>query len=298
MRGDSASMEVLRPSTPAEAARSYARRPDAVPLAGGTDFMVGWNAGLSNGKSILDLSRIMEWKEIRISKSCIELGALVTHARIRAHPAIRGRFPLLTRACAAVGAAQIQNRGTLGGNIANASPAGDTFPPLAVYEAKVRLSSDRGSRVVDFLEVFAGVKKTTLRPAELISSIELPQPRRRPTRQIFRKVGQRSAQTISKVVAAGLLWLNPDGEVEELRFALGSVAPTVRRLKAAEAFLPGKTLSAGAVEGACSLLERDIHPIDDMRSTRDYRLHVSRELLRLLLSPGARSWNPCGYART
>lgn len=284
VRGDSLSMRVLRPRSPKEALSAYAREPKALPLAGGTDLMVLWNAGLLNGRCVLDLSRIKDWKGISFTKTGARIGALVTHARLRAHPLIRRRFPLLAQACAVVGAAQIQNRGTLGGNLANASPAGDTFPPLAVYEAVVLVASARGSRAVPFLELFAGVKKTTLAPGELIEAVELPFPPAAPRRQLFRKVGQRRAQTISKTAAAGLLWKRRDGTVSELRFALGSMAPTVRRLKAAESFLAGKKADPAAVEEAVKLLERNVSPIDDIRSTARYRLAVSRNILRDFLS--------------
>ncbi|MEK9145355.1 MAG: FAD binding domain-containing protein, partial [Elusimicrobiota bacterium] len=250
MRGDSLSMRVLRPRSPREALSAYAREPKALPLAGGTDLMVLWNAGLLNGRRILDLSRLAEWKKISFTKAGARIGALVTHARLRGHPLILRHFPLLAQACAVVGASQIQNRGTLGGNIANASPAGDTFPPLAVYEARVILATAQGRRTLPLREVFAGVKKTTLAPGELIEAVELPFPPAAPRRQVFRKVGQRRAQTISKTVAAGLLWMRKDGTVSELRFALGSMAPTMRRLSAVEAFMKGKKAEVTVIEEA------------------------------------------------
>ena len=149
-----------------------------------------------------------------------------------------------------------------GGNIANASPAGDTFPPLAVYDARVRVLSASGRRTLRFVDVFEGVKKTALAAGELIESIDIDFPKK-PARQLFRKVGTRAASAISKTVAAGLLWLRKDGTIRELRFALGSMAPTVK-----------------VVEEAVALLEEDVSPIDDVRSTRFYRLEVSRNLLR------------------
>jgi len=199
------------------------------------------------------------------------------------HSAVRRRFPLLAEAAATVGGVQIQNRGTLGGNISNASPAGDSFPPLAVYDACVVACGPKRRREIAFADVFAGVKKTTLAPGELIESVRLPFVRR-PTRQIFRKVGTRAAQAISKTVAAGLLWLDRGGRVIELRFALGSVAPTVRRLHAVEAFVKGRRISRELVHEAARLVATDIAPIDDIRSTAEYRLAVSRNLLAGFLS--------------
>lgn len=283
MRGDAGTMTLLRPRTSAEAVLAYAKNPQAIPLAGGTDFMVGWNVGLLNRKTVLDLSAVGGWASIRSSGDGLHAGSLATHSALQEHPLVRKEFPLLVLACATVGAVQIQNRGTLGGNIANASPAGDTFPALAVYEAAVKAVSARGSRTIPFLEVFAGVKKTTLGPGELIESVRLPFLRRRPSRQVFRKVGTRAAQAISKTVAAGLLWTRRDGKVAELRFSLGSMAPTVRRLKAAESFVRGKRLTRPVIEEACRLLAEDVSPIDDVRSTRDYRLEVSRNILAAFL---------------
>jgi len=285
VRGDPGSMTLLRPRSVEEALGLYAANPGAVPLAGGTDFMVAWNAGEANGRTILDLSRLGAWKRIAVTATGVRVGSLVTHRELQRHPLVRRRLPLLAQACGTIGGHQIQARGTLGGNIANASPAGDTFPPLAVYEARVRLRSAGESRTLPFLEVFTGVKKTALADGELIDSIEIDFPRR-PTRESFRKVGTRAASAIAKTVAAGLLWLSSDGRIREVRFALGSMAPTVRRLHSVESLLAGKRPTSRLVEQAADLLENDVSPIDDLRSTRAYRLEVSRNLLRAFLSSG------------
>jgi len=285
VRGDAKSMTLLRPRSVEEALDLYAANPGAVPLAGGTDFMVAWNAGEANERTILDLSRLAAWKRIGLTRTGVRIGSLVTHRELQIHPSIRKRLPLLVEACATIGGSQIQARGTLGGNIANASPAGDTFPPLAVYEARVRLRSARESRALSFLDVFTGVKKTALAEGELIDSIEIDFPRSL-SRENFRKVGTRAASAISKTVAAGLLWLSSDGRIREVRFALGSMAPTVRRLASVEALLAGKKPTSRLVAAAVDLLENDVSPIDDLRSTRAYRLEVSRNLLRAFLSTG------------
>ncbi len=197
---------------------------------------------------------------------------------------MRVRFPLLVSACSVVGGVAIQNRGTLVGNVANASPAGDTFPPLAVYDAVVHAISPQGKRAIPVLDVFAGVKKTTLGPSELIEAVAIPFPRRPPARQLFRKVGTRAAQALSKVVAAGLLWKRKDGRIEELRFALGSVAPTVRRLRRVEALVAGERPTPALLDEAARLVAEEISPIDDVRSTADYRRFVSQALLRDFLA--------------
>lgn len=275
-------MRVLRPRTVQEALDAYARHKDALPLAGGTDFMVAWNTGSENGRRILDLGSITSWRRVRDRSGGLRLGALATHWQLQQDPRVVKRLPLLAEACTTIGGRQIQSRGTLGGNIANASPAGDTFPALAVYDAGVRLVSASGRRTVSFVDVFAGVKTTVLAPGELIESVDVEFPRK-PARQMFRKVGTRAASAISKTVAAGLLWTRKDGAIRELRFALGSMAPTVKRLRAAESFVVGKKPTTEVVEEAAALLEADVSPIDDLRSTRLYRLEVSKNLLRRFL---------------
>jgi xanthine dehydrogenase small subunit len=283
MRGAPETMTVLRPRSAKDAVKLYAQEPRAMPLAGGTDFMVLWNVGLLNGRTILDLSGVADWARIAATAKSVRIGALSTHAQIQRHPAIRREFPLLVQACATIGAVQIQNRGTLGGNIANASPAGDTFPALLVYEAVVHLVSSRGKRTLPISEVFAGVKRTTLGPAELIESVELPLLATRPTRQVFRKVGTRAAQAISKTVAAGLLWMGRGGVAEDFRFCLGSMAPTAARLTESEACVVGRKLTPAVIDEACRLMDRSVSPIDDIRSTEEYRRTVSRNILRRFL---------------
>jgi CO/xanthine dehydrogenase FAD-binding subunit len=276
-------MGYFRPTSVTEALDTYARHPDAIPLAGGTDVMVSWNAGQLNDRGFLDLSRLTAWSSIRATSGGLTIGALVDHTRVHTHAVVRREFPLLAEACRTVGGIQIQNRGTLGGNIANASPAGDTFPALAVYGAEVRLASKGGRRTLPVLDVFEGVKRTALAPSELIRAVALPFTASTPTRQLFRKVGTRAAQAISKTVAAGLLWTHPDGRVRDLRFALGSMAPTVRRLRTVEASVRGRRLTARVVDEACERLGEDVSPIDDLRSTREYRMDVSRNILRSFL---------------
>ncbi len=284
MRGSAESMTLLRPRSALEALEAFEKNPGALPLAGGTDVMVLWNMGLLNGKSVVDLSRIGEWRGIKAGKDGVRVGSLVTHTELQRHPVIRREFPLLAQACALIGAIAIQNRGTIGGNIANASPAADTFPPLAVYEAVVHAASSRGRRALPFLDVFAGPKKTHLRPGELIEAVEIPYARPRPARAYFRKVGTRAAQALSKTVAAGLLWLSRDKTVAESRFALGSVAPTIRRARKAEDYLRGRKLTAESVGRAMELVGAEIAPIDDVRSTAAYRFAVSKNLFKEFLT--------------
>jgi xanthine dehydrogenase small subunit len=279
MRGAADSMAVRRPGTVARALAMLASEPDALPLAGGTDIMVAWNMGALNKRVVLDLSALKSWSRIQRADDCLTIGSLVTHAALERHPIVQRRFGLLVEACRTIGGVQIQNRGTIGGNVANASPAADTFPALAVYDARIRVARASGRRMVPFMEIFAGPKRTTLQPGELIEAIELPFAARPPDLQIFRKVGTRAAQAISKTVLAGVVWLSPDRTVAEARLALGSMAPAVRRLHAAEQYLAGRLLTPGVVREAAELVSSDVAPIDDMRSTAAYRLAVSQRLI-------------------
>jgi xanthine dehydrogenase FAD-binding subunit len=286
MRGAAATMTVVRPRTVAAAMAEYARTPTALPFAGGTDLMVAWNLGELNDRVVLDLSRLMEWTRIRRTKTALSIGALATHTALQRHDAVRRHFGLLAAACATIGGVQIQNRGTIGGNIANGSPAADTFPALAVYDARVHLISAKSRRALPLLEIFSGPKKTTLAPGELIEAVELPIPSRDPDRQLFRKVGTRAAQAISKTVVAATLWLADDGSVEDARLAVGSMAPTVKRLTHAETWLIGRRLTPAVARDAAVLVEEDVAPIDDVRSTAAYRLAVSQRIIETFLGDG------------
>ncbi len=195
---------------------------------------------------------------------------------------MRRRYPALAAAAAEIGAWQIQNRGTLGGNIANASPAGDSLPVLLALEAVVHARSVRGTREVPFTALFRGYRDLALEPDELIVGVSLP-PAPARAKQFFRKVGTRRAQSISKVVLAGLLRLGRDGRVDLARVALGSVAPVTLRARGAERVLLGVRPSATAAAAARAALLEDIAPIDDIRSDREYRRRVSGNVLEQFL---------------
>jgi CO/xanthine dehydrogenase FAD-binding subunit len=248
-----------------------------VPLAGGTDLYVALNGGAVPGPRFLDLAGLRELKGVRERDGGLTLGALSTFSEIRQHPVVRRRYPALAAAAAQIGAWQIQNRATLGGNIANASPAGDSLPVLLVLEAVVHARSVRGARDVPFTGLFRGYRDLALEPDELITAVSLPPPGR--ARQFFRKVGTRRAQSISKVVLCGLLSLGRDGRVDLARIALGSVAPVTLRARRAEQALLGAKPSAATATAARAALLEDIAPIDDIRSDRDYRLLVSGNVL-------------------
>lgn len=269
-----------------------------VPLAGGTDLFVTLNSGVVPGRRFLDLGGLPELRGVRVQGDRLVLGALTTFSEIREHALVRRRYPVLAAAAAEIGAWQIQNRGTLGGNIANASPAGDSLPVLLALEAVVHARSVRGTREVPFTALFRGYRDLALEPDELITAVSLPDPDappplragtpRRGARapravQFFRKVGTRRAQSISKVVLAGLLRLGRDGRVDLVRVALGSVAPVTLRASRAEHALLGARPSAAAAAAARAALLQDIAPIDDIRSDRGYRRQVSANLLEQFL---------------
>jgi len=236
-----------------------------VPLAGCTDLYVQLQFGQRHDTAYLDLSGLAPWRRIRSVGDVLSIGALATWSDILRSRLVRRRLPMLAAAAREIGGPQIQNRGTIGGNVANASPAGDSLPVLAAAEAVVVLASADDERRVPFLSFYTGYRTSVMRPDELIAAIEVP-----PVAgaQWFRKVGTRAAQAISKVVMAAVRGDTP-------RIALGSVAPTVVRLPRTEA-----ALAAGAtIAEARQVMSEEIHPIDDFRSTAAYRVRVAGNLL-------------------
>jgi CO/xanthine dehydrogenase FAD-binding subunit len=258
-------LALLQPHTLDEALRRLRDEGPLVLLAGCTDLYVGLHFGTVDGRRFLDLQGLRELRGIRRRGDVLAIGALTTYTELIASPLVRRRLPILAAASREVGCPQIQNRGTLGGNVANASPAGDTLPVLAVAEAVVVLRSADGERRVPFGSFYTGYRRTVMRPDELIVAIEVPPVE---GRQWFRKVGTRAAQAISKVVMAAVRAPQP-------RIALGSVAPTVVRVPRTEAALAG----GGTLAEAQAVLVDEIQPIDDLRSTAAYRRRVSANLL-------------------
>jgi xanthine dehydrogenase small subunit len=266
MRTAAAALDLVRPRSVDETLRLLSEDPSLVPLAGCTDLFVGMNAGTLSALRFIDLWSLDELREIGVRNGAISVGALATHTMIQQSPAIAHRVPILTAACREIGGIQIQNRGTLGGNVANGSPAGDTLPVLAVAEAIVVLQSLRGERRVPFTSFFTGYRQTVRKPDELIVAFELPSV---DGVQWFRKVGTRAAQAISKVVMAVVGGERP-------RISIGSVAPTVIRCTRTEAALA----DGASMEDASRILEEEVQPIDDIRSTAAYRRRVCGNLLR------------------
>jgi len=246
------------------------RQEPRTPIAGATDLYVALNFGTLEPTRFLDIRGLDELRLIVLEDGVLTIGALVTFTEIVRSRSIGNHLPMLVEAARQVGGRQIQNRGTIGGNIANASPAGDTLPVLAAAEAIVILRSQDGARRVPITRFYSGYRRTVMRPDELIVAVEVP-----PIdgRQYFRKVGTRAAQAISKVIFAGVKGRAPGVAP---RIALGSVAPTVVRAPRTE-----RALAEGApIEDAVRILEREVTPIDDLRSSADYRLRVAGNLLR------------------
>ena len=259
-------LQVRRPSTIRDALALLRDDGPLVPLAGATDLYVALNFGTLQATRFLDLWSLDPLRRIGMRDGVLSIGALATYTSLTRSRLVAQRVPMLIEAARQVGGVQIQNRGTIGGNIANGSPAGDTLPVFAACDALVVVRSANAERRIPFAEFYTGYRANVLRPDELIVAVEVP-----PTegRQWFRKVGTRAAQAISKVVIAGV-------RSSETRVALGSVGPVVVRARRAEA-----ALRAGdGIEAATTVLAEEITPIDDVRSTADYRRIVAQNLLR------------------
>lgn len=252
------------------------------PFAGGTDIMVLLEAGKLPERRFLSIWGVPGLREITHTTDAVVIGALATYSDVLSDGILLAEFPLLCAAARLTGAVAIQNRGTIGGNIANASPAADVPPALLVYDATLQLASTRGRREVEYAHFHTGYKQMDLARDELIVSISLPRGRSG-WKQTYRKVGTRRAQAISKICFAAAADIQ-NGAVGDVRIALGSVAPTVVRATAAEAALRGQPLGPRTIQAARAALGQDISPIDDIRSTAAYRQLVAGNLLEGFLS--------------
>jgi CO/xanthine dehydrogenase FAD-binding subunit len=265
MLGSISNRILLQPRSLTDALKMLRDEGPLVPMAGCTDLYVSLNFGTLKDPRFLNLWGLDGLRTIEVRGDALAIGAMATHTDLIRSPLVRKRIPMLAAAAREVGGVQIQNRGTLGGNVANASPAGDTLPVLAAAEAIVVLRSADETRRVPFTAFYTGYRQSVRRAGELIVGFEIPAIR---GAQWFRKVGTRAAQAISKVVIAGVAGEAP-------RIALGSVAPTVVRARRTEA-----ALAAGAtLEDAQRTLLDEIAPIDDIRSTAEYRRRVAANLL-------------------
>jgi CO/xanthine dehydrogenase FAD-binding subunit len=247
------------------------------PFAGGTDLMVLLESGNLPPGRYVNIWGLGELRGIAVATDHVSLGALTTYTDVLSDPVLQSEFPLLCSAARQTGGVATQNRGTLGGNIANASPAADSPPALLVYDAELELRSIRGVRRVPYARFHTGYKTMDLVAGEIISRILLP--RRQSTwRQTYRKVGTRSAQAISKVCLAAAIDLDGN-RVRDVRVAFGSVAPTVVRCTNVEAAVRDRIQDDELVSTVSAALILDLSPIDDLRSTARYRLRVAQNLL-------------------
>ena len=265
MPGSVLHRQLLDPSSLREALSMLRDAGPLVPLAGCTDLYVSLNFGTLQQTRFMNLWRLKELRGIHRRAGSVRIGALTTYTELIRSPIVNRSLPMLVAAAREIGGAQIQHRGTLGGNVANASPAGDTLPVLAAADASVELASAAGRRQVPFTAFYTGYRQSVARPDEVIVAFHVPTIR---GRQWFRKVGTRAAQAISKVVVAGVAGNEP-------RLAIGSVAPTVVRLTKTEAALAAGTPIADAQR----VMLDEIAPIDDIRSTAAYRRQVAMNLL-------------------
>jgi CO/xanthine dehydrogenase FAD-binding subunit len=265
MQGTIAGRDLLEPRSLSDALKMLRDEGPLVPMAGCTDLYVSLNFGTLRPARFLNLWKLDALRGIEARGTALRIGALATYTDIITSPVIRRRLPMLAAAAKEVGGVQIQNRGTIGGNVANASPAGDTLPVLLAADAVVVLRSAAGTRRIPMSSFYTGYRQTVARADELIVAFEVPAVR---GRQWFRKVGTRAAQAIAKIVVAGVRDKAP-------RLAMGSVAPVPLRLAKTE-----QALASGAsLAEAQEILQREIAPIDDVRSTAEYRRQVAANLL-------------------
>jgi CO/xanthine dehydrogenase FAD-binding subunit len=239
--------------------------------------MVLLEAGKLAHRNYVNVRQLAELRGIDVDNDHVTVGALTTYTDIQAHPVLRSEFQMLCQAASETGGLAIQNRGTLGGNIVNASPAADSPPALLAYDAEIELVSTQGSRWLPYQGFHTGYKQMMIRPDELLTRIRLPRNTTGPT-HYYRKVGTRKAQAISKVCIAATARTN-NGHIEDVRIALGSVAPIVVRCVQTENALRGQQPDIATVKSAQASLLHEISPIDDIRSTANYRLQVASNLL-------------------
>ncbi|MBI4914983.1 MAG: xanthine dehydrogenase family protein subunit M [Acidobacteria bacterium] len=269
---------VVRPRTLDEALVMLAEQPRSRPIAGGTDLMVQLRDGRRSADTLVDLDGL-DLAGVHEVDLGVEIGAATTMDAIARHPLVRRRWPALAEAAALVGAWPIQCRATLGGNLANASPAADAVPPLLVADAAVRLASPSGERTIALERFFRGPGTTVMAPGELIVAVLLPAPSAGRVVERFVKVGPRREQIISMVSLAGRAVVSADGTLHDVRVALGAVAPIPVRARRVEAHLEGRRPDAATRREAAARLQADIAPIDDLRAPAAYRRIAAAVLL-------------------
>jgi len=248
-------------------------------IAGGTDLLIQYYDRLYEVGSWLDLKNIKELKEVKINKNQMIIGAMVTHTQLEKSEDIKKYFPILNKAAADIGSPQIRNRGTIGGNIVNASPAGDLLAPLIAYKAKFKLLSGKDETLVPAEKFFLGPKKTILRPEQLLVQIILPLPKKK-TYACWIKIGKRKALIIATITLALVVEMAEDNKtVKDVRTCLGSVAPTPIEVKEIRKKMVEKNFNQLDFAELGQIVENKISPIDDIRGTREYRKDVAKNIM-------------------
>jgi Aerobic-type carbon monoxide dehydrogenase, middle subunit CoxM/CutM homologs len=273
--------ELVTPTSLNDALKLIAE-PGWKPFAGGTDLMVLLESGKLELRRYVNIWPLDELRGIEATPDSITLGALTTYTDVQANQILRKEFPMLCQAASETGGLAIQNRGTIGGNIANASPAADTPPALLAYDAEIELRSKDDSRWLPYHGFHTGYKQMLLRPDELLTKIRLPRNKSGWT-HYFRKVGTRKAQAISKVCFSAVAHVHDD-RVVDTRLVFGSVAPVVMRCVNVENELRDSVINTNLINSAGQVLRKEIAPIDDIRSSAYYRLQVALNLLTDFLS--------------
>ena len=281
MRSNAADYSIVAPVTLDDVLHAMSTT-RLTPIAGGTEIMVALGAGRLHEKQFVSLHNLSELRFVDSSApETLRIGAGTTFTDIRTHSVIAAEFPLLVQTASWTGSIANQNRGTLGGNIANASPAADTPPALLAYHAEIELISTRGTRTLPYREFHLGYKRTALAQDELVAAVHLPR-RFAGYRHWVRKVGTRNAQAISKIALAAVAKVR-EGMIEDIALGAASLRDRPVRLDATEAALRGTTLNAPAIAAARKTLEGEASPIDDIRSTARYRSAVAANLLQQFL---------------
>lgn len=269
--------EYVRPASLDDALRARAEHTDWSVLAGGTDLMVG-AVSRPEPPGVIDLFGLRELVGVARDAGALRIGAATTYAGLLASALVRDELPALWQAAREVGAMQIQARGTIGGNVATSSPVGDTLPCLLALDAVVELASTSARRELPYADFITGYRRTALGPDELIVGLRIAVPAAG-TVQVWRKVGTRRAQAISKVMLAATARRDEAGRISQARVALGAVADRPIRARAVETVLVGSVPSEELARRAADALATEITPITDVRSTADYRLEVAKNLV-------------------
>jgi len=282
MRGNPEEHELLAPGSLPAVLELLATQPgEWTPIAGGTELMVAHAAGRLASRKLVSLWGIRELRFIEHTDTEFVLGAGTTFSDLRAHAELAEELPLLTRSASWIGAIANQSRATIGGNLVNGSPAADFSPALLAYDAEVEMISTRGTRRVPYSNFHNGYKRNVLVPDELLLAVHVPRRFRRHI-QYIRKVGTRRAMAISKVALAGTALLT-DGLVSEIRLGAASLAPFPARLHRTEAAIQGCVVTRETMQAARTALLEEAKPIDDIRSTAEYRRQVGANLLEEFL---------------